>query len=448
MAGKEVKVKDGVTVTEEAVFVGDYMFKIEGNVIQKYKKKQDAIHGDVAEYEEKVKEIMAKLYAFYGKFQKENQYVKRGSILKCSGGTKLTKFDLLKDHGVMELGGGPIGICSDCKTDHNIYSFGGCNKPTPSGYPERPLEIPTINSKFPFLMHKCIPLLNGNWSKTNSGKLRVWDEEKRAYCDAITTGDYLTCFYGGIISVIEVPQKVNTKEELISLEKMISLGWTQIQCGYNIKGTNTQSPINDMNSEITRRFRDINQGDIDKINNLFKRYDINTKKRICAFFAECSAETSDGKGLIEQAVDKGDTRKLNIKYLFSAKPTRANLKKWFDDNRKYKYIYRGGGTIQLTWDYHYTEFNDWLIQEFGIKDEKIIELGAEYVASTYPWEAGVFYWERYNLNEKADKLKDNYVRRDIDIITNVVNRGMSEAEKTNRDDKYKWWLNNFTLNKQ
>lgn len=90
-------------------------------------------------------------------------------------------------------------------------------------------------------------------------------------------------------------------------------------------------------------------------------------------------------------------------------------------------------------DYHYTEFNDWMIQELGIKDEKLIKLGAEYVASTYPWEAGVFYWERYNLNEKADKLKDNYVRRDIDIITNVVNSGMSEAEKTNRDDKYKWW---------
>lgn len=87
-----------------------------------------------------------------------------------------------------------------------------------------------------------------------------------------------------------------------------------------------------------------------------------------------------------------------------------------------------------------------MIQELGIKDEKIIKLGAEYVASTYPWEAGVFYWERYNLNEKADKLKDNYVRRDIDIITNVVNSGMSEAEKTNRDDKYKWWLNNFKLN--
>ncbi len=223
MADKEVKVKDGVTVTDEAVFIGDYMFKIDGNLIQKYKKKQDAIHGDVAEYEEKVKGIMAKHYAFYGKFQKENQYVKRGSILKCSGGTKLTKFDLLKDHGVMELGGGQIGICSDCKSNHNIYSFGVCNKPTPSGYPERPLEIPTLNSKFPFLMHKCIPLLNGNWSKTNSGKLRVWDEEKKEYCDAITTGDYLTCFYGGIISVIEVPLKENGYKQMMISPKGITM---------------------------------------------------------------------------------------------------------------------------------------------------------------------------------------------------------------------------------
>lgn len=32
MADKKVKVKDGVTVTEEAVFVGDYMFKFEGSI--------------------------------------------------------------------------------------------------------------------------------------------------------------------------------------------------------------------------------------------------------------------------------------------------------------------------------------------------------------------------------------------------------------------------------
>ena len=51
-------------------------------------------------YEQKVKELMAMHYAFYGQFQKESKYVKSGSVLWCSGGSKLTAFDILKDHGV------------------------------------------------------------------------------------------------------------------------------------------------------------------------------------------------------------------------------------------------------------------------------------------------------------------------------------------------------------
>lgn len=37
-----------------------------------------------------------------------------------------------------------------------------------------------------------------------------------------------------------------------------------------------------MSSEIERKHREINQGDIDKINSLLEKYQIDSKERICA----------------------------------------------------------------------------------------------------------------------------------------------------------------------
>jgi hypothetical protein len=210
MTDEKTKAKSGVTVSKEAVFIGDFEFKFQGNLIKQYKEWKDACNGDVTEYEQTAKELMAKHYAFYGQFQKENKYVKRGSILWCSGGSKMSAFDILNDHGV-EKAGSPIGICTDCKANQNIDTFGSCKKPTPEGYPERPAVIPTVKSQFPFIMHKCIPMLNGSWSKTKSSKIKIWDESAGKYVDAITTGDFLTCFYGGIIEIVEVPTVNETK---------------------------------------------------------------------------------------------------------------------------------------------------------------------------------------------------------------------------------------------
>jgi hypothetical protein len=207
MADEKTEVKSGVTVNKEAVFIGDFEFKFQGNLIKQYMEWKDACNGDVTEYEQTAKELMAKHYAFYGQFQKENKYVKSGSVLWCSGGSKLTAFDILHDHGVVQKDGTPIGICTDCKANENIYTFEGCKIPAPAGYPERP--VVTVKSQPQATLHKCIPMLNGSWSKTKSSKIKIWDESTGKYADAITTGDFLTCFYGGIISVLEVPNVNN-----------------------------------------------------------------------------------------------------------------------------------------------------------------------------------------------------------------------------------------------
>jgi hypothetical protein len=207
-------VKAGVKVTREAAYIGDFKFNFQGNLIEKYIEMKDA--GKLDKYEKEVMELMAKHYAFYGQFQEENEYITRGSILRCSGGNKMNTFDILNDHGV-EKAGSPLGICTDCKANENIHTFGECKKPTPEGYPERPIVIPTLKSKLPFIMHKCIPILNGSWSKTKSSKVKIWNESVGKYVDAITTGDFLVCLYGGIIEVVEIPTVNGTKGSVYPL---------------------------------------------------------------------------------------------------------------------------------------------------------------------------------------------------------------------------------------
>ena len=124
---------------------------------------------------------------------------------------------------------------------------------------------------------------------------------------------------------IEPQSNEGTGNTYLTLEQMKSLGWSKIHCGYVTIDTGEDSPLNDMTSEIGRKYRDLNQGDIDKINTLFDRYQINTKKRIAAFFAECSAETANGTRFLEGA----GTRKNP----FVGSVTRTNLNWDFFQNQ-------------------------------------------------------------------------------------------------------------------
>ena len=101
-------------------------------------------------------------------------------------------------------------------------------------------------------------------------------------------------------------------------------------------------------------------------------------KRICGFFAECSAETDNGFSFLEAADE-------------SVNPTRTDINYWFDNNKKYLAKYRGAGAIQLTWDDNYKAFQSWMETRLQICDSNIIDKGEEYVAMTYPWEAAVFF---------------------------------------------------------
>lgn len=182
--------------------------------------------------EKEVMKLMAKNYLFIEQFQVKNQYVTSGSILWCTGGSKLTKFDIPIDHAV-DKDGKPLAITSDCKTNCNIYAFSGCNFGTPKGYPLRKTVIIDGTSMRINEKEICIPMLNegSGWQKTESSYLRIKDLSNKKYYDAVTTGDYLVCFYGGYIRVVEVPGKIDSQDCVLTYLSDDYMKWLEIAEG-------------------------------------------------------------------------------------------------------------------------------------------------------------------------------------------------------------------------
>jgi hypothetical protein len=67
-----------------------------------------------------------------------------------------------------------------------------------------------------------------------------------------------------------------------------------------------------MDALIKRRYRLLHQTDIDTINRLFTKYEINTVNKISAFLAHAARETSIGTELIEGSGAPGDPTRRNI----------------------------------------------------------------------------------------------------------------------------------------
>ena len=96
--------------------------------------------------------------------------------------------------------------------------------------------------------------------------------------------------------------------------------------------------------------------------------DITTSEQIVAFLAQCAAETSYGLNLTELGSEE------------------------YFNSKSYGMKYRGAGYIQVTGRSNYEAFANY------VGDMKILELGAEYVAANYAWDASGWWWTENNMN--------------------------------------------------
>ena len=156
--------------------------------------------------EEIALDLMAKHAEFYSEMKQE-ELVKRKSVLMCGKGSRLLQIDMCLDHGV-ESGNEPVMSCKDCKPE-NIQGFGTCISPIPVKSPEW-THYPFLNSDGKY---QCMPVLGKRWIQNDS---RIYLETRdEGTVEALKSGAYLTCIYGGVITVVEVEEKEEEIEELL-----------------------------------------------------------------------------------------------------------------------------------------------------------------------------------------------------------------------------------------
>jgi predicted chitinase len=134
-----------------------------------------------------------------------------------------------------------------------------------------------------------------------------------------------------------------------------------------------------------------------------KLFDINTPTRFRHFLAQTSHESACGRYTKELASGKAYEGRADI----------GNVEP--GDGPKYK----GAGYIQLTGRYNYQVFADF------IGDQRVME-GVGYVAATYPWVSGGFWWSNNKMNALCDEGAT------VEQVTRRVNGGYNGLEDRRR----------------
>lgn len=173
-----------------------------------------------------------------------------------------------------------------------------------------------------------------------------------------------------------------------------------------------------------KKVRELTQEDVDEINRVLYKYEINTPNRVAHFLAQCTVESDFGTGPIERY--ETDVNKDFKKYEPGGECS-TGLGNRPGEGAKF----RGAGAIHITGRAAYEGFQEYM-KEYGVEDKKIVDEGAVYVGKNYFWEAAGYYWSvykaPYKLNEKCDKGDS------VMSITEIVNSGHSKLEQ--REDAY------------
>lgn len=161
-------------------------------------------------------ELMEKYHEFYGRLMKEDELVTRGTILVCDKGEKSVHMDAVMDHGVLAPNGEALMTCEDCKND-NVPSFGKCLCGNPAidevlGIKRHPKVSENGED------YECVPVLGKRWMQKENRiclakKNENADAEEKTYVGALLSGACLTCIYGGLITVVEIPEKKKKGDE-------------------------------------------------------------------------------------------------------------------------------------------------------------------------------------------------------------------------------------------
>lgn len=167
------------------------------------------------ERQEQYLELMYMHQQYNGIIIKQN-YVSRESKLSCSFGSNYSLLDIGQDHGIYK-GNLPLMTAID-SGKNNIYHFGSCLCPESNYAGRLPMTAEThqdgkkakkaINNKY---AHICVPMVpeGSAWKQVDHSIMAKTCA--KGYVPVLVDNAVLVCQYGGLITVVEVPQTGTTK---------------------------------------------------------------------------------------------------------------------------------------------------------------------------------------------------------------------------------------------
>lgn len=162
---------------------------------------------------------------------------------------------------------------------------------------------------------------------------------------------------------------------------------------------------------------------VKSLNIALNKYNITSQNEINHFLAQCRVESWYGKALTEKNWDNimDDVTHFNQKY--SGRTDLGN------NGGNDGYTYRGAGYIQLTGKGNYELF------AASVCDNKILELGADYVAENYAWEAAAWFW-----TENVHSLFEGGNEPSVSDVTKIINKRQNHLAE--REAAYKQLIEN------
>lgn len=171
------------------------------------------------EYQAELCEAMCR-YQAYHDVPNQNQYVLRGSKIKCKYGTKISLLDCAMDHGVLK-GRLPVMTVKDYGKE-NIYNFGSCLCPESLYAGRLPMAGPmhengeyAVRARENRFAHICQPLMDlSGWLQEESDLLI---EDQLDWLKVLLNIGSLVCQYGGVISILEAVEDIASLPELVEI---------------------------------------------------------------------------------------------------------------------------------------------------------------------------------------------------------------------------------------
>lgn len=446
---EDVKYKRG------KVTAGDFTFKLKGLWLKNWLNWDNE---QASNYEDWALDLMYRHNQFFERLCEVETYVTSKSRVHCSeqAGDEDIELQVIIDHGVIGANEQPVLTCADCDLENFNGLFDGCK------VNHKKYKFSDDSCKSVWIGDKCdcFPILESRWKQPEDGDgellIDIGDEE---FVEALRSGAYLTCMYGGKIEVTYIPdapempeEEEEEKDEASDEEEMLVTVEMLEEFGFY---------MGEDKDEFVRC-----------LNEVLKEYGITTDQQIAYFMGQVAHESKFGSRTLEQF--NLDSDKVIAEKRENGVPEKEIIdtpEKYFN----YKYnrrsdignridsedgqLYRGAGYIHLTGRDNYENFSNYLKEKYESGEiyyqdyNDVVSKGYEVVGGTYnkdineiaqdekgvidvgkyAWESAAWFWTEGNPS--GNDLNEYVDIGDWRSVSEAINLGETDDVRWERNEK-------------